>query len=381
MKRYVFFIYAGDKGRGGLEHKASTALIYPRTGFSSTKGWEDFLTLAAHEYFHLWNIKRIKPKALVPFDYAQENYTELLWFFEGGTSYYDNLIVRRAGLMSDARYLTRLGETLTQLHATPGRLVMPLTEASYLSWVKHYRPDENSPNSAISYYLKGEIVCLLLDLHLRKATGNTKGLDDLLRLLWQRYGDESGVPESGVEAAAIELGGAALKAFFDHALRGTGELDYSVLSQVGLDAKFRARESSSDKGGTPPRKAERAQGALGIIAKSSGAIATVLDGSPAMHAGLYADDEIIALDGFKCDASGLASRCEERRHGETVTVTLFRRDKLLEVSVTLGTKPADTVYLVKTAAPTEGQKAAYQAWLGAPWDDGASSMKEAEPRG
>ncbi len=368
MKRYVFFVYGTDKGRGGLEHKASTALLYPRSGFSSSRGWEDFLTLAAHEYFHLWNVKRIKPKALVPFDYSQENYTQLLWFFEGGTSYYDNLVVRRAGLMSDTRYLTRLGESLTLLHATPGRLVMPLADASYLSWIKHYRPDENSANSAISYYLKGEMVCVLLDLHLRRATNNQKGFDDLLRLLWERYGDESGVPENGIEAAAIEVGTDALQPFFDASLRGVGELDYSVFSHVGLEAKFRVRESNSDKGGTPPRKAEKVQGALGIVPKGSGAIATVLDGGPGMLAGLYADDEIVALDGFKCDANGLVARCEERRPGEIVKVTLFRRDKLLEVPVTLGAKPTDTVYLTRLDKPTEAQKSAYEAWLGAPWE-------------
>jgi predicted metalloprotease with PDZ domain len=194
MRRYLFLLYLTDKGRGGLEHKASTSLLFPRAGLQNARGWEDLLTLAAHEYFHLWNIKRVKPRALVPFDYSQENYTSLLWAFEGGTSYYDNVFVLRAGLMSDNRYLTRLGETLSTLHAIPGRKVQTLAEASLVSWVKHYRPDEHSHNSAISYYLKGEVVAALLDLEIRRATDNARGLDDLMRLLWQRYGDESGVP-------------------------------------------------------------------------------------------------------------------------------------------------------------------------------------------
>ena len=371
LKRYVFFIYATDKGRGGLEHKASTALVYPRSGFSSPKGWEDFLTLVAHEYFHLWNVKRIKPKRLVPFDYSQENYTELLWFFEGGTSYYDNLVVRRAGLMSATRYLTRMGESMTALHSTPGRTVMPLTDASYLSWIKHYRPDENSGNSAISYYLKGEIVCLLLDLTLRRATDDQKTFDDLMRLLWQRHGNELGVAEDGIEAAAIELGGATLKQFFDHSLRGTNELDYSVLAHVGLEVKQRIRESSNDKGGTPPRpKVDKPQGYVGITPKGSGAIANVTQGSPAMEAGLSADDEVLALDGFKCDANGLISRCEDRKPGETARVTFFRRDKLMEVTLMIGTKPTDAIYLAKLAEATDAQKSAYRAWLGTAWDEG-----------
>ncbi len=372
MQRYVFFIYASDKGRGGLEHKNSTALLFPRTGFSSAKGWEDFLTLAAHEYFHLWNVKRIKPRALVPFDYSQEVYTTLLWAFEGGTSYYDNLLVRRAGLMSASRYLTRLGESFSALHATPGRKVMTLEDASYLSWVKHYRPDEHSPNSMISYYLKGEIVCCLLDLTLRQKTQGQKSLDDVLRLLWQKYGDESGVPEGGVEAAANEVAGADLKPFFDRALRGTDELDYSVFSYVGLEAKTRVRESANDKGGSPPRvKAtdERPRGWLGVITRGSAQIASVLEGSPAQHAGLYPDDELVALDGLKVDASSLVSRVEEKRPGDRVKLTVFRREKLTELDLTLGAKPQDAVYFARVEKPTDEQRAAYRAWLNAAWDE------------
>ncbi|HEX4621286.1 MAG TPA: hypothetical protein VH208_06935 [Myxococcaceae bacterium] len=182
-RRYLFLTYLTDKGRGGLEHMASTALLYPRFGLATPKGWEDFMTLAAHEYFHLWNVKRIKPKALVPFDYSQEVYTSLLWAFEGVTSYYDNLIVRRAEVMSVARYLTRLGETLTLLQSTPGRHAQSLADASWTSWIKHYRPDENSPNSAISYYLKGEVAGCLLDLEIRRATADEQSLDDVMRLL------------------------------------------------------------------------------------------------------------------------------------------------------------------------------------------------------
>lgn len=370
LKRYVFFIYGTDKGRGGLEHKASTALIYPRTGFSTARGWEDFLTLCAHEYFHLWNVKRVKPKRLVPFDYSQENYTELLWYFEGGTSYWDNLLTRRAGHMSGARYLTRLGESLTSLHTTPGRKVLPLADASTIAWTKHYRPDENTPNTAISYYLKGEVVCALLDLTIRRATNDQRSLDDVARLLWKRFGDESGVPEDAIEKAAEEVAGTSLRDFFQRALRTTEELDYEVFSHVGLEARFRPRESAGDKGGTPPRgKGDKVQGWIGVVPRTGSGLATVLDGSPAMTAGLYADDEIVALDGLKCDAPGLVSRLEDRKPGEVVKVTLFRREKLLEVPVTVGSKPADAVWLQRSERPTDFQKAAFQAWLGTPWTE------------
>jgi predicted metalloprotease with PDZ domain len=373
MKRYLFLIYLTDKGRGGLEHKASTALLYPRFGFQNPKGWEDFLTLAAHEYFHLWNVKRIKPKALVPFDYSQESYTQLLWAFEGMTSYFDNLLVRRAGLMSGGRYLTRLGESLTALHSTPGRKVQPLVDASFNSWIKHYRPDENSPNSAISYYLKGEIVSLLLDLELRRTSDDRKSLDDLIRLLWQRWGDESGVPEDGVEAAANEIAGKDLTAFFDRSLRSTQELDYSPLSHVGLEIRFRVRETPSDKGGSAPRvKASelKPKGWLGFVTKGNNAIASVLEGSPAMEAGLYPDDEIVALEGYKADGGSLLSRIEERRPGESVRVTVFRREKLIDIVAKVGQKPSDGVYLARTERVTDQQKASFKAWLHAGFDEG-----------
>jgi predicted metalloprotease with PDZ domain len=372
MRRYLFLLYLTDKGRGGLEHKASTALLFPRASLHNTRGWEDFLTLAAHEYFHLWNVKRVKPRALVPFDYAQENYTTLLWAFEGVTSYYDNLFVLRAGLINPHRYLARLGETLSSLHATPGRRVQSLAEASLVSWVKHYRPDENSSNSAISYYLKGEVVAALLDLEIRRATQDARSLDDVMRLLWQRHGDESGVPEDGVEAAASEVAGRDLGPFFDRAIRTTEELDYSVFSHVGLEVRFRPRESAADKGGSPPRvkaSESKPRSWLGLTTKGSSTVATVLEGSPAQEAGLYPDDELVALDGWRVDGAGLLSRCEEKPPGETVRVTIFRRDRLLEVEVVLGQRPADAAWLARVDKPTEAQRAAWQAWLGMPWEE------------
>ena len=377
MKRYLFLIYLVDKGRGGLEHKASTSIVFPRFQLATPKGWEDFLTLAAHEYFHLWNVKRIKPRSLVPFNYAAENYTGLLWAFEGITSYYDNLLVRRTGLMPAGRYLVRLGEVVTNLQATPGRKMQTLLEASQMAWIKHYRPDENSPNSCISYYVKGEVVAALLDLEIRRATDDRKSLDDVMRLLWTRYGDERGVGEDGVEKAACEVGGADLSAFFDRSLRSTEELDYSALQHVGLELKFRVKESAADRGGTAAglRPAEmKPKGWLGATLKGSSAIGCVLAGSPAMEAGIYAEDEIVALDGFKVDGVTLFSRCEEKQPGEVVRVSLFRQDRLLEVAVRLGNKPADAAYLARVEHPTDAQKAAYSAWLGAPWEEPTSGQ-------
>lgn len=372
-ERYLFLIYLTDKGRGGLEHKSSTTLLYSRQGFSTQKGWEDFLTLASHEYFHLWNVKRIKPRAMVPFRYGEEAYTRLLWAFEGTTSYYDTLLVRRAGLLSPQHYLTRLGEALSSLSATPGRLVQTLEEASLTAWVKYYRPDENSINSAVSYYLKGELVALCLDLTLRQLTSDAHSLDDVMRLLWERFGDGRGVPEDGVEAIAGEVAGQSLQPFFERALRSTEELDLSVLSQVGLVARTRVRESATDRGGTPPRLKSgeaRERGWLGVVPRAGSTLASVLHNSPAMEAGLYAEDEVVALDGEKVDAAGLLSRCDDKAPGTHVTVHVFRRDRLVEVPVTLGTRPADAVWLAPVDNPTDAQKASYRLWMAASWGEG-----------
>lgn len=372
MARYLFFVYLTDKGRGGLEHRASTALVFPRAAIGTTKGWEDFLTLASHEYFHLWNVKRITPRAFVPMAYDREVYTSLLWAFEGITSYYDNLLVHRAGLMSAGRFLGRLGESLTALWGTPGRKVQTLEESSLTSWVKYYRQDENSPNSAVSYYLKGELVTWLLDLEIRRRTRDARSLDDVMRLLWKRFGDGRGVPEDGVEAAASEVAGVSLAPFFDAMIRGTAELDLSVLAHVGLGAFFRTRESATDKGGSPPRVKggeARPKGWLGVTFRGTQTVASVLEGGPAIDAGLYAEDEVVALDGLRVDGNALLSRCEEKRPGETVRITVFRRDQLLEIPVTLGQRPADAVYLAKVDGTTPAQLASLKAWLGAGLDD------------
>jgi predicted metalloprotease with PDZ domain len=376
LTRYLFLLYLTDRGRGGLEHRDGTVMLFPRALAATAKGREELLSLAAHEYFHLWHVKRVAPRALTPPDLSRENYTALLWAFEGGTAYYDTLLLRRAGLMRPERYLTRLGETLSQLQGTPGRRVQTLEDSSRLAWVKQYRPDEHSPNSAVSYYLKGEVVCVLLDLLVRRATRDARSLDDVLRLLLARHG-EDGVPEGGVEAAAAEVAGADLAPFFHRALRTTEELDLSPFAHVGLEARLRPRSGTSDRGGTPPRAGregregdEASRGWSGLSFRGEATVSAVVDGSPAMEAGLYTDDEVVAVDGWRTDGAGLLARCEERAPGDVLRVTLFRRDRLLELPLPLGEKPHDAVWLARVERPTEAQKAAWEAWLGARWEDG-----------
>jgi len=188
-RSYVFMLNATDDGYGGLEHRNSTALIctrrdLPRLGTKPSEGYTTLLGLISHEYFHTWNVKRLRPTEFTRYDYSQENYTELLWFFEGFTSYYDDLLLRRADLLDDAGYLKLLNKSINQLQQTPGRAVQSVAQASFDAWVKYYRTDENTPNATVSYYGKGALVALCLDLMLRAEGLHT--LDDVMRGLWQR---------------------------------------------------------------------------------------------------------------------------------------------------------------------------------------------------
>jgi predicted metalloprotease with PDZ domain len=365
--RYLFILHLVDKRRGGLEHERSTALQVGRMGFQPRKAYEETLGLVAHEFFHLWNVKRLRPAAFKPFDYGREQYTRLLWWFEGATSYYENVILARAGLLPPRRWLALLGQAFTALERTPGARKMSLEEASLTAWVKYYRPDENTPNSAISYYLKGELVAFALDLALRAAG---RSLDDLLRLLYARYagdGEGTGLPEDGVERAVAELiGEGGAREFFDRYVRGTEPLE-PAFDVLGLVLHRRPAASPEDKGGAPAEKADEGAPKAGWLGATLSAgprleVTWVAEGSPAHAAGLYAGDEIVAEDGFRTDRAGLWARQVERGPGGRLRLTVFRRDELLEVEVTLGVPPEDTLWLEPVADPTAEQRRAFNDW-------------------
>jgi predicted metalloprotease with PDZ domain len=372
--RYLFIVHLNDKGRGGLEHRRSAALLVPRFAFVQKSAYEDFLLLAAHEYFHLWNVKRVRPAAFTPYDWTRENHTRLLWAMEGLTSTYEVLALRRSGLITPQRFLEIWGERLTGLQRTPGRLRTPLSQASYDAWIKHYRPDESTANTTVSYYLKGSVVGFLLDLELRQRSGGKRSLDDLVRLLFERHGRAPGLPEDGVERAALELV-PGLEAWFDRALRSTEELDLdAALSGVGLRAFLRPSAGPEDKGGAEQGGKEAAPNGggrawLGAQMKERGGVLevqSVADGSPAQRAGIGAGDEIVAMDGFRTD---LKQRLGRAAAGQQVRLTLFRMDELIEVRVQLTAVPRDTVVLTPTPRTTEQQVRLRTSWLGAPWPD------------
>jgi predicted metalloprotease with PDZ domain len=397
-ERYVFIVHLADRRRGGLEHAASTTLHVARTGFFPRETYEETLGLLAHEFFHVWNVKSLRPAAFVPYDYGREQYTRLLWWFEGATSYYEHVALARAGLLDPRRWLKALGKALTALERTPGARKMSVEESSFVSWVKLYRPDENSVNSTVSYYLKGELVAFALDLALRRAG---RSLDDVLRALYARYalrapGEESraaggakspsppaaaggegrgeGVPEDAVERVVAELlGPEPARRFFDRFVRGTEPLELD-LDAIGVRLRRRIANGLDDKGGTPPRPDDGGPrpGWLGIELKPGPKleVQSVREGSPAHRAGLYADDEIVAEDGFRVDRNALWDRLRERGGGGALRLTVFRRDELVDVPVTLGEPREDVVWLELVPEATPAQRAAFESWSSGRWPAG-----------
>jgi predicted metalloprotease with PDZ domain len=376
FRRYLFLVTAVGDGYGGLEHRASTALLcsrddLPRPGVAEvTDGYRTFLGLASHEYFHTWNVKRIKPTVFAPYDLDAENYTTLLWAFEGFTSYYDDLLLRRAGLIGPESYLELLGRSITALLRTPGRARQSVAEASFDAWIKYYRPDENSPNAGVSYYVKGSLIALALDLTLRSRTRGRRSLDDVMRALWQRHGATGvGVAEDGIERLAEEVSGVPLRRFFDAALRSTAELPLkALLRRFGVDLLLRPAESKSDKGGRPgshgvAQRSRRVALGARTTAEAGGVKLThVLADSPARAAGLAAGDVLVAVDGLRVSAETLDARLARYRPGDLATVTGFRRDELFTREVTLTAPPADTAWL--RPAPGAAAAARRRAWLG-----------------
>jgi predicted metalloprotease with PDZ domain len=373
--RYVFLITAVGEGYGGLEHRASSSLLcsredLPRIGDREvSEKYRTFLALASHEYFHAWNVKRIKPQAFIPYDLTREAYTRLLWVFEGVTSYYDALALVRTGLISPSSYLELLGQSVTRLLRGTGRLKQTIEDSSFDAWIKFYRPDENTPNAVVSYYTKGSLTALILDLTIRRETGDGKSLDDVMRALWERHGKTGvGVGENGIERLAQEVSGVNLRALFDRALRGTEELPLGeLLADVGIEFGLRAAESDQDKGGKAGAGRQTGRPTLGVRLAESGSdakLTTVYDGGAAQAAGLAPGDVIVAVDGLRATRGNLDSVIGSYPPGATVGIHAFRRDELMTLDVTLRAAPVDTCFLALKDDVDEPTRSRRTAWLG-----------------
>ncbi|GHU11637.1 peptidase [Betaproteobacteria bacterium] len=360
MAHYLFLTQVVGEGYGGLEHRASTALIANRDDlpYPGMQGLPDayktYLGLCSHEYFHSWNVKRIKPAAFVPYDLSRENNTRLLWAFEGFTSYYDDLALVRAGIIGLDDYLELLAKTATAVLKTPGRHYQSVAESSFDAWTRYYRQDENSPNAIVSYYTKGALIALALDLQLRAHSGGKRSLDDVMRALWQQYGQCGiGVAEDGIFAVVAELGDARLAKWLRQAVDGTGDLPLAkLLKPFGVHWLAEAAGAAPTLG-------------VKLAAGKEARIATAFEDGPAQRAGLSAGDVLIALNGLRVEGDTLTKQLTRRRAGERIEIHAFRRDELMRFEVELAPAPADTVKLSVDAAAGKDAAKLRRGWLGA----------------
>lgn len=368
MPRYWFLTHVTAAGYGGLEHRESTALTcartdLPRPGLAGmTKEYLTFLGLVSHEYFHLWNVKRITAKAFADSDLQAAAYSRDLWHYEGVTSYYDDLFLLRAGLLDADNYLDLVAANATRLERTPARLRHTLADASFETWIKYYQPDENSPNASTNYYIKGALVALCLDLKLRRDSRIT--LDDVMRGLWTRHGQsDTPAPEGALEALAAELSGLDLKPFFDSALRSTAELELvGLLADFGVRAERRASTGDADNGGRS--SAAPLQNSLGLKLKPDGSVAHVLEGSPAQQVGLAGGDVLIAIDGLNLSAGNFVRRLNGLKAGVPVELFWFRSDELMRAQITPVAAPSDCWTLTVMEQPEAAVAERRKAWLG-----------------
>lgn len=360
-ERYLFLNLLLETG-GGLEHKNSTVLFASRWAWRNTEepaldapaprkasrsGWLD---LVSHEYFHVWNVKRLRPVELGPFDYEQENYTRTLWVAEGITTYYGPLAVKRAGLTDRATYFKQLSQEISRLQTTAGRLVQPIETSSFDAWIKLYRQNENSTNTLISYYTKGAVIAWLMDARVRRATHGARSLDDVMRQAYERF--PNGYTSAGFRQLVSEVAGEDFSEWFTRVLDTTEELDYAdALNWFGL--RF-----AEGKGG------EKAD--LGASTKKDWGrllVTSVVRGSAAYRAGLNVDDELLAIDGFRVRPESLSARLEGYRPGQTVELLVARREQLRTLAVTLDPEPRKVWLLEPDPEATAGQRSQLADWL------------------
>ncbi|MHB8352518.1 MAG: M61 family metallopeptidase [Thermoplasmata archaeon] len=364
LSSYTFFVHLTDRRDGGLEHLRSTSLVVERNSFRPQEEYERFLSLVSHEYFHLYNVKRIRPKALGPFDFTRENYTRMLWWMEGTTDYVALLILRRAGLLTPRRYLEKLSELGQRLLTVPGRAVTSLEEASRNAWIDLYRPYEETRNQSVSYYLKGHLVSACLDLEIRHRSQNERSLDTVFAELWGAFGRTGeGIAEEALPGLIDRAAGMDLGEFYRDYVRGTRELDLDrFVRHAGLTFAPVPRPSSGPEAAVP--------GHLGIeLVNDQGRVRLreVLDGGPGRRAGLAPGDEIVALDGSRVLYDGFADALKRFPPGTTVSIDLFRRGLLRRLTATMGTPPPAKYALTALESATALEKEIHAGWLGSPW--------------
>ncbi len=353
-KEYTFIIHNLTNGSGGLEHLNSTTLQVNRWTYEGSK-YDGFLSLVAHEYFHLWNVKRIRPINLGPFNYDGENYTPLLWIMEGFTSYYDELILQRSGDYSKDTYLRKMAGTATRVENQPGNKVLPVAESSLDAWVKLYRPNENSYNTTISYYSKGSLVALILDLEIINSTNAEKSLDDVLIYLYKEYYEKRGRGFTPEEARlAIEhVAGKKLDEIFDRYINGTETIDYAkYFGYAGLNVV--------------DANASKNKASFGVFTKKEDGkliVSTVVRNTTAYEGKISVKDEIIAINGMRVSKSSLSSVFEMFAVGEEIEVLVSRDGLLRTLKMTVKNDPSVRYVLEAEEEMSDAQRKVFEKWL------------------
>lgn len=353
-KHYTFIVHNFFRGGGGLEHLNSTVLGASRDAYATERGHKDFLGLVAHEYHHLWNVKRLRPVALGPFDYENENYTTNLWIAEGFTAYYENKLMLRAGLISPEEFIGTLTGSMSDVINTQGGYVQSAAMSSFDAWIKYYRPDENSKNSGISYYSKGEIVGMLMDLEIAHATKGKASLDQVMKAMYEQCKIKGrGYTDAEFKSMVEKISGTSFTDFWAKYVNGTDTIDYKkYLAYAGINVKDEARKEAY----------------LGIATKVTEGhiiISAVSRNSAAWADGLNVNDELIGVDGKYAEpAIEKMSVMKQKKAGDVVRFQLRRDGLEKEISVTLKASP--NVQLVSSMNPerTEVEKAVFKSWTG-----------------
>ena len=353
--RFYFLNIIGS-AKNGLEHRNATVMNIPLDATGTRAGYLDWLNLASHEYFHAWNGKRLRPVELGPFDYENEVYTRSLWFVEGITDYYADLFLMRSSVATRDEYLDLLSEQIRSLQTTPGRLEQSVEQASYDAWIKYYRSDENTPNTSISYYVKGAVIGFLLDAHIRRLTAGSKSLDDVMRALFVKFSGERGFSGDDIRSTVADVVGAThareARAWLDRALGTTAELDYAdATAWFGLRI-------------TPPAGAPR--GYLGVVTQIEDGktiVTGIRRGSPAAVAGISLRDEITAINGDPVPDGQFAQRLARFSPGTQLTLTMTRRGAPRTFDVILAVDPAHGWQLSPLAVPNVAQSQRLDIWL------------------
>jgi len=355
-KNYTFIVHNFSRGGGGLEHLNSTVLGASRDGYSTERGYNGFLNLVAHEYHHLWNVKRLRPVALGPFDYENENYTTDLWIAEGFTAYYENKFMLRAGFITPEEFVGTLTAAVSAVVNTPGAKVQSASEASFDAWIKYYRPNENSNNTTVSYYSKGEIVGMLMDLEIAHATKGAKSLDDVMKAMYlQCKSTGKGYTDAEYKAMVEKISGISFTDFWAKYVNGTYAVEYGkYLGFAGIAVE------DLNAGKNIPY--------LGLATKRTEGhilISAVSRNSGAWIAGLNVGDEVLSVDGIAAEpVVEKTSSFIDKKAGDIITVKVKRDDRDMDIKVTLKATPNVRLSPSVVAGVTDGQKLVLKKWMG-----------------